>query len=303
MPASEWPIDSLQTLLDLRRKQGGVILWSLGRCATASLADTLVSSGAMRYCRGRKESFSSAQGVSASGLESCAGLVAHVKPQHLWRATSSIRSPSAFVHAARPHFEILVVVRRQNHLARLVSSFENRLGEKQLTVDAGKGIALRFFATPLRTIEWESDMLEEGAQTAKELYRHVFEFDFTYLTSSLCEAVDRILSAVHASSRWSNNRTTECTPRISHVRITPRRFGTLEDRVGIEAAALIRNDLRETAYEWMLDLNASEWPHPRPEPKPPQLDGPRPQHTNTTTSRKKRKRTGAKGRRRTRPVL
>lgn len=253
----------------------GILLWSLGRCATGTLGDTLVASGA-RYCRGRKETFSKS-GVSEIGLQRClyasGVVVTHIKPQHVWLAKSSLRAPQQMMAAAaKVGFSAVVVLRRQNHLARLVSSFENRLKERRLQVDKARKLAAWFFATPRRTIEWESAMLEIGAQSAMMLgFAHVFQLDFIDVTASfLCSQVKRILELFGETSA-------PCVPSIAHLTSPSKRSRPLERRVGRWAARRIVDDLVNSPYEWMLELNATAWPATLPRPDPVlHPEGPRP---------------------------
>ena len=114
---------------------GSVALWALGRCATGTFADSLKAAGNFSYCRGRKEGFALG-GLSAAALRACVGkakrrskaALTHIKPQHLGGPLASLSTPAALADAlAAAGFNTVIVIERQNHLARLVSSFENRV--------------------------------------------------------------------------------------------------------------------------------------------------------------------------------
>ena len=114
---------------------GSVALWALGRCATGTFADSLKAAGNFSYCRGRKEGFALG-GLSAAALRACVGkakrrskaALTHIKPQHLGGPLASLSTPAALAEAlAAAGFNTVIVIERQNHLARLVSSFENRV--------------------------------------------------------------------------------------------------------------------------------------------------------------------------------
>ena len=75
-------------------------------------------------------------GLSAAALRACVGkakrrskaALTHIKPQHLGGPLASLATPAALADAlAAAGFSTIVVIERQNHLARLVSSFENRV--------------------------------------------------------------------------------------------------------------------------------------------------------------------------------
>ena len=122
-----------------RAGTGSVALWALGRCATGTFADSLKAAGNFSYCRGRKEGFALG-GLSAAALRACVGkakrrskaALTHIKPQHLGGPLASLATPAALADAlAAAGFNTVIVIERQNHLARLVSSFENRVRESK----------------------------------------------------------------------------------------------------------------------------------------------------------------------------
>ncbi|KAJ8598917.1 hypothetical protein CTAYLR_010234 [Chrysophaeum taylorii] len=250
----------------------GVVVWSLGRCATATFGQSLRESGGLRYCRNRKESFSS--GVSARSLAKCMRsdvALSHIKPQHLIVEKSRLRTPEAFAAAAdKAGFRIAVVIRRQNHLARLVSSYENRLKERGWRVESRRAARLSafFFQTPRRTMEWEAAWLNRGTR-ALEARMAVRAFDFDYLTGHICDCVAQVLSLL-------GKNTSSCRIRVSHVASSQRHLD-LEGRVGRKAAAHLRSELQGTPYAWMLNLSATTWPPTVPKPDPrAHPAGPRP---------------------------
>ena len=124
---------------DKEGRPTGMLLWSHGRSATDTLAQTLKATGDYKWCYGEKESFSHHR-LSADNLGICFAKpgdksnraergpgfkVMHVKPVHLLRPSSAIRTPAAFMRALAQlggAIKLVVVVRRANQLARLVSS-------------------------------------------------------------------------------------------------------------------------------------------------------------------------------------
>ncbi|KAJ1462897.1 hypothetical protein M885DRAFT_455407 [Pelagophyceae sp. CCMP2097] len=288
------------------------VLWALGRSATGTFADTLAASARFRYCNKRKEGFS-AVGVSAQKLERCArgpaggaaarpggarprARLTHVKPQHLVIPQSTLRTPEAFMAAAAAAgFELVVVIRRQNHLARLVSSFENRVSgwglsgvgapdaAAQSASDAAAqskldARAAAFFVTTIRTMQWEAAFLQRGVDAARRSGLTVLELDFEAVARGCCGAVRAVVAQLRLLEGAAEARgdAVPCVPLISHV-ASSRRDRTLEGRVGGAAALHIQAELAETPYAWMLDLTAQRWPANATAPQiAAHPDGPRP---------------------------
>ena len=259
---------------------GSVALWALGRCATGTFADSLKAAGNFSYCRGRKEGFALG-GLSAAALRACVGkakrrgkaALTHIKPQHLGGPLASLATPSALANAlAAAGFSTIVVIERQNHLARLVSSFENRVREWRAATDdefAGRAkprVARRaaaFFADPLRTIEWEAATLKAGVDAMRANGLAVLELDFDEdVIAHPCGAVARAWAAAAPEAAPP-----PCVEKHSH-RAASRRHADLAGRVGPAAAAAIAAALRPTPYAWMLDLDARAWPSGVPRPTP-----------------------------------
>ncbi len=264
---------------------GGVAIWSLGRCATGTFADSVKESGGLVYCNNRKEGFGFV-GLSDHELERClararrrrTAALTHVKPQHLVIQRSRLQSPEAFMGAlVGAGFHGVVTIRRQNHLARLVSSFENRLVEWGFSKDDESRNhskvtrrALKFFATPVRTIEWEAAFLERGYDEAKRLGMRVLELDFVDVVSHVCAAVTEALATFLPGAEST------CVEQHSHKGASRRDQG-LAGRIGPAAAALVEDALAETPYAWMLDLKATRWPDDARRPTAvAHPDGPRP---------------------------
>jgi hypothetical protein len=263
-----------------RATPGSVALWALGRCATGTFADSLKAAGNFSYCRGRKEGFGLG-GLSAGALRACVGkarrrskaALTHIKPQHLGGPLAPVASPDALAEAlAATGFATVVVIERQNHLARLVSSFENRVREWRAATNdefAGRArprVARRaaaFFSDPLRTIEWEAATLAAGAQACRARGLAVLELDFDAdVVAEPCGAVARAFAAAAPDAPLP-----PCVARHSH-RAASRRNAGLAGRVGPAAAASIEAALERTPYAWMLDLDAQAWPSGAPRPTP-----------------------------------
>ena len=294
--ASAWEPRRLRLLADLKEEVasreprgggggggGGVAIWSLGRCATGTFADSVKESAGLVYCNNRKEGFGFV-GLSPDQLERCLARAArrrtsaltHVKPQHLVIPQSRLRTPEAFARALKAAgFHGVVTIRRQNHLARLVSSFENRVAEWGLRDEPRNHSkverrALKFFAAPLRTMEWEAAILERGHAEMARLGMAAVELDFVDVVAHVCAAVAAALVALVPGA------TSTCVEQVSHMAAS-KRHESLAGRVGPSAARLVEDALAGTPYAWMLDLKATAWPDGALRPEPvAHPDGPRP---------------------------
>ena len=129
-----------------------------------------------------------------------------------------------------------MVIERQNHLARLVSSFENRVREWRAATDdefAGRArprVARRaaaFFADPLRTIEWEAATLKAGVDAMRANGMTVLELDFDEdVIAHPCGAVARAwAAAAPARRRRPASRNTATARRRGGTRTSPAASG------------------------------------------------------------------------------
>ena len=130
--------------------------------------------------------------------------------------------------------------------------------------------ALKFFAAPLRTMEWEAAILERGHAEMARLGMAAVELDFVDVVAHVCAAVETALVALVPGA------TSTCVEQVSHMAASKRHEG-LAGRVGPAAARQIEDALAGTPYAWMLDLKATAWPDGALRPEPiAHPDGPRP---------------------------
>lgn len=263
----------------------GVLLWSLGRCSTGSFAESFVDTcGKIRFCAGQKEGFkeSARARLTASALKRCveAGpTFAHVKPSHIMQRSSSLKSPETFFKAVKDAgFDIVVVIRRQNHLARLVSSWEiskdykraaRRVGNSGLkfapldapeTADTPFDQAMRrshLFANVTKTIMYEDVALERGVAAARREQLRVVEYDFVNTTGRMCETVHDLVGRFQPHCKPAAAHS--CSVQTTHH--TARKSVAFEDRVGSRGFANLAEQLRGTVFAWMLDSSQLAWPH------------------------------------------
>ena len=94
----------------------GIILWAHGRSATDFFASSLLMTGQMEYCNGKKEGFKD-HVLSKPALTRCTKqrqYLTHIKPKHLRLSDSELQEPSVFFPAAwESGFGVLVAAFRE----------------------------------------------------------------------------------------------------------------------------------------------------------------------------------------------
>eukprot|EP00958_Prasinococcus_capsulatus_P004982 scaffold468_cov430-Prasinococcus_capsulatus_cf.AAC.5 len=85
----------------------------------------------------------------------------------------------------------------------------------------------------------------------------VMRMDFMEVVTNPCNATTKILEAWLNDVPRSVIEGLKCEPTVNHVH--PHASG-LASRIGEENALEIERQLNGTAYEWMLDLHATQWP-------------------------------------------
>eukprot|EP00958_Prasinococcus_capsulatus_P002622 scaffold225_cov388-Prasinococcus_capsulatus_cf.AAC.14 len=85
----------------------------------------------------------------------------------------------------------------------------------------------------------------------------VLKMDFIPVVMDTCHAAKEVLHAWLNDVERSEIDGLQCRPLVEHRSPHPQ---GLVDRVGLENAAAIEHQLNGTAYEWMLDLHATQWP-------------------------------------------
>eukprot|EP00958_Prasinococcus_capsulatus_P021561 scaffold2927_cov408-Prasinococcus_capsulatus_cf.AAC.5 len=81
--------------------------------------------------------------------------------------------------------------------------------------------------------------------------------DFMEVVTNPCNATAKILAAWLNDVPHNRIEGLKCEPTMMHV--YPHANG-LANRMGEENALEIERQLKGTAYEWMLDLHATQWP-------------------------------------------
>eukprot|EP00438_Fugacium_kawagutii_P023977 Skav204022 [mRNA] locus=scaffold229:66802:67848:+ [translate_table: standard] len=232
----------------------GVIMWSYGRSATGSFMKSLSRTSQIEFCNGNKESFQRGPYMSSSGWQECADrgeLLVHVTPTDLVLPNSTLRTPyEVFQAAYKAGFRTLVTNFRQNQLAREVSAYRQNLRKDRVppNFDRVDDLIARF--------EGMRRFYIRGVEAGQEIGLTVVPCRFANLVEDVCPCVEAALSTLTSPSKEKSNK---CRKVESHVE-DAKKEKTLESLVPPEVAAGIREQLRGTAYEWMLNLEAMDWP-------------------------------------------
>eukprot|EP00438_Fugacium_kawagutii_P006472 Skav231956 [mRNA] locus=scaffold2806:24655:38290:- [translate_table: standard] len=228
------------------------------------------------YCQKRHETFSG-HAPNVQILENCMRKqqqlehLLMVKPQHLFEHGGSLQRPQDFFKAAfQAGFRILVGSFRENQLARDLSSFElmTRQSRKDpnyvIDPDGVPKVKLRYPGI-VESYEELRANYSRGLEAAYELGFTIVPLSFEDLITDTCDCVARTIKAVKLFDDLQNF--TKCKAVATHI--SPAHTNqTLDSATNAEVASIVRSELMGTPYEWMLDLDAMDWP-PRVQPRSP----------------------------------
>lgn len=258
-------------LASLSTELPGLVMWSYGRSATGSFMKSLQKTTGLSFCNGEKESFffeKTKQRLTSSALKTCmhrSQRLTHVKPYHLVTVDSDLRTPHDFFNAAyEAGYRIVVASFRENQLARDVSSYKNdwQFINVSRAIAAAGGIEnwarhrLEMDQANRSLIErYEADrkFYNLGVKAAKELGFTVVACNFADMVVDMCQCVRLALQTL------PDQNASKCSELEVHEGGASRN-DTLESSVPPTVAAEIRKSLLGTKYEWMLDLEAMDWP-------------------------------------------
>eukprot|EP00931_Biecheleriopsis_adriatica_P111672 TRINITY_DN860_c1_g1_i1.p1 TRINITY_DN860_c1_g1~~TRINITY_DN860_c1_g1_i1.p1 ORF type:complete len:366 (-),score=55.74 TRINITY_DN860_c1_g1_i1:60-1157(-) len=235
----------------------GILLWSEGRSASGSFMFTLQQTTGFEFCNENKESFNVKDStLSFESLERCiqkGQLLAHVKPEHLTRSKSVLRTPEAFMDAAfRAGFKMLITNFRENQLARDVSSFELAASHEGYDREELALERIRY-TSAVQAYEKDRRIFNDGINAATKAGFTLVPMSFSAVTASTCTC------ALKAMVLYSGRSDLNCVAEVQHD-VTSHREASLEERTTKKAASGIRDALSNTSYAWMLDLTAEDWP-------------------------------------------
>lgn len=316
----------------------GVVLWSYGRSATTTLTQGLVDLDIVRLCKlanlshlhlQQKEVFRKVN-VDMNIMKTCAKqstpwrpVLLHVKPEHvilhdyqnrfpgisgIWNeetlvnvSHSAIAIRQLFGQLRQSSFDVVIVNRRHNLLASLISNIE-LLKDKTDIHSTAENISNVY-----EILRWMHCYLEYGVLVAKDVFRKVIvlETDFDSITENVCDVIEQIvvnlakirpkrnalppfLANVKSRAKGGlflqNNTKLHHDANISDIisrcqatpcrqcgfsplektdHLKPFRTSSLASRVGLKAEEQMTSQLKGTPYEWMLNLTAKIDPNCR----------------------------------------
>mmetsp|Transcript_15127 Transcript_15127/g.20284 ORF Transcript_15127/g.20284 Transcript_15127/m.20284 type:complete len:298 (-) Transcript_15127:202-1095(-) len=247
-----------------KKSKGGVLMWALGRSSTGTWAHSFSETCSLKFCNSEKEGFKSEDiGVlSPKSLRKCRKSghgFTHVKPKHIISGSmGTLRTPEAFMKSIRDvGFTVVVVIRRQNHLARLISSFELSKDYKSHTPLDFDRIATLRFSDIIHSIQLESKVLERGVRAAKAEGLCVHVLDFVEVTQRLCKTIFTVAADVPSCSDAVERGA--CMSLSEHKTRRGPYIG-FRERLGKRAFESVEAQLHGTPYEWMLNESAVAWP-------------------------------------------
>lgn len=253
----------------------GIIIWSYGRSATGSLKRSLISATGYTYCRNMGEPFAD-RAPNIQSLQRCmrkGQLLLMIKPQHLFEHGGALQRPQDFFQAAfQAGFRIVVGSFRENQLARDLSSFElkTRQDRRKLpdyVIDPNSTAVKRCLHYPgiVRYYEELRTNYSLGLEAAYNLGYTIVPFSFQDLIRDTCKGVRRTIKALRSLKVSQSFK--DCSAVATHIS-PPHANQTVDSATNAEVASIIRAELLGTPYQWMLDLDATDWP-PGTEPQKP----------------------------------
>jgi hypothetical protein len=244
-----------------------VILYSPGRTATDTVSETVIDSTSLSYCR-MKEYYGHGLKPTFSNLKSCyeskiskGGAYVHVKPEHItFKGSQETKAPSShlvnpeqFFNAAKKiGFSTVITSFRDNQLARSVSSYEMKKRSEEEARRSWIDIDLK------EHFKSQVLLFNRGVIAAKQNNFTMLAITFNEIVADLCGTANKV-------SQFAKCSKFQCKVGIGHTDKS-HHDRTLAGRIGAEAAASVLKQLTNTPYEWMLDLEASEWPKSIPRP-------------------------------------
>lgn len=267
-------------------KRKGILLFSEGRSATTSISNTLVNSNitSLSFCNGHKESFI-LNPPTRKRLDRCFHgrnndiVYAHVKPIHIKNYEKAIEVIKFINNAHAAGFGFIIVNKRQNALARAISSaelkYESLVRESSRAANKQKELFLQMesrFSKPsnlISFIETNYVAIELGRMRAQVLGMALLEFDFVDLIQNLCSVSEKItfLMSEIGYIRKADLNNVKCTEvKAKSFKSNQHRTKTLAERVGTKSARILTDFFSETPYSWMLNLSATEWPETKRNP-------------------------------------
>ena len=243
----------------------GIIFWSYGRSGTGSFKKSLVSATGYKYCKGKGEPFSG-HPPDVKSLRDCilnGELLLMVKPQHLYQHGGSLQSPQKFFKAAyQAGFRIVVGSFRENQLARDLSSFE-LMTRQSRSRDPGYVIQANGFVKEKLGYPGIIKRYEElranyslGLESAYNLGFTIVPLSFEDLIRDTCQCVRLTLKALQ---QYALPHLAECHAVATHIS-PPHINQNVVSATTEEVGSIIKGELIGTPYEWMLDLDANDWP-------------------------------------------
>jgi len=282
----------------LRGNGEGLLVWANGRTSTGSmfwsLVNTLTQSvphehnafrvnGVASVCNGEKEAFHGVHKKSffptPTALSFCQDfatyyggirLATHVMPNQVQapdpesdQFTLKAIPYEDFFGLVRGKTKIrtVVVIVRQNELARLLSEYELH---KRIE---GNGHELNFLPNPqdlTARLDSSCHRLHTGAEVARGLGFRVIKIDFLDIVTKSCQVTKLLLKT------WLRDNEHQSGPLIQRLACAMHKEHTdphpdkLEDRIGRKLAEGWKAALNGSAFEWMLNTHATEWPKASP---------------------------------------
>jgi len=238
------------------------------------------------FCNGHKESFMSfpptrkklakcfeRRGHSNKNKTKNSLVYAHVKPTHIKNYQEATEVIKFINHAYTAGFKLIIVNKRQNALARAISSaelkYEDLLRASARNPNKHKELIYNMnnrFSNPSNLISFIQAnyvAIELGRLRAQILNMTILEVDFVDLTQNMCGIAKKIailMQQIGYIKKEDLKRFNCIETSSTSFKSNPYRAKGLVERIGPDAAEAVTKYFSNSSYSWMLNLTATEWP-------------------------------------------
>lgn len=237
------------------------ILLAFGRSATSTITGSLMYSTPLEYCHNIKEFFRwhspNMQELVACNLDSRAGLLMHIKPDHVRPGKYDDVLPTFkefFPAAKKTGFVNVFGTFRHNILERAISSYE-------LVHNVHERHRPPFnWQAAINAIYNQTSVFNEAWAAAAAVGLRMHYYTFTDITQNFCPTATKIVNFIGCNGFDFQCKEVDAHQKTSHVK------QPLSERIGSLAVEELKHALANTPYEWMLDTSINEWPKDKPRP-------------------------------------
>eukprot|EP00438_Fugacium_kawagutii_P003722 Skav208146 [mRNA] locus=scaffold235:241234:243502:- [translate_table: standard] len=282
------------TVASLGTRSPGLIMWSYGRSATGSFMESFKKSSGMSYCNGKKDwlVFGASEEIDDGWVDNPVNLQIHEGFNRHRVLENRPLTSLALQNCMRWGERLLHMqpVQLEGKEARLRSAAEGQLKKddlakhddsfyQRISLGLDRNVSLiQYYEESRRNYTLGVKAAQDGAERIKSLadrtayayaiiIHELMEVGFTIVPCNFADLVKDMCACVRPALATLTEKSSGCEERTIHDENADKEI-TLETFLSEENVAKIRASLKGTAYEWMLNLKATDWPKDVPPPIP-----------------------------------